>query len=112
VAVTGTPKKSAGEVKGRLNVALYLPDSVRCLSVAVPAVDSAGMAAGDSIAGPIAVVPIPIAVRPIAVVPIPIGVGPVAVVAIAVAIISVAIISMAICTPMMSAVDASNAPGC
>src|SRR6187200_3291870 len=35
VAVTGTPKKSAGEVKGRLNVALYLPDSVRCLSVAV-----------------------------------------------------------------------------
>jgi hypothetical protein len=41
------------------------------------------------------------------------GVGPVAIVAIAsVAIISVAIISMAICTPMMSAVDASNAPGC
>ena len=35
MAVTGTPKKSAGEVKGRLNVALYLPDSVRCLSVAV-----------------------------------------------------------------------------
>jgi hypothetical protein len=30
----------------------------------------------------------------------------------AVAIISVAIISMAICTSMMSAVDASNAPGC
>jgi len=29
-----------------------------------------------------------------------------------VAIISVAIISMVICTPMMSAVDASNAPGC
>jgi hypothetical protein len=41
------------------------------------------------------------------------GVGPVAIVAIAsVAIISVAIISMVICTPMMSAVDASNAPGC
>ena len=72
------------------------------LSVAVPAVDSAGMAAGGSID-----------IGPGAVVPIPMGVGPVAIVAIAsMAIISVAIISMVICTPMMSAVDASNAPGC
>jgi hypothetical protein len=105
LAVTGTPQKSAGEVKSDLNAALYLPGSVRWLSVAVPAVDSAGMAAGGSInVGPVAVVPISIAVGPIAVVPI----VPIA----AVAIISVAIISMAICTPMMSAVDASNAPGC
>jgi hypothetical protein len=102
LVVTGTPQKSAGEVKSDLNAALYLPGSVRWLSVAVPAVDSAGMAAGGSIdVGPVAVVPIPIGVRPIAVVAIA-----------AVAIISVAIISMAICTPMMSAVDASNAPGC
>ena len=93
-----SPQKSAGE-KSDLNAALYLPGSVRWLSVAVPAVDSAGMAAGGSIdVGPIAVVPI----------------AAVAVVAIAaVAIISaVAMISMAICTPMMSAVDASNAPRC
>ena len=103
--MAGIPQKSAGEVKSDLNAALYLPGSVRWLSVAVPAVDSAGMAAGGSIdVGPIAVVPIAIAVGPIAVVPI----VPIA----AVAIISVAIISMAICTPMMSAVDASNAPGC
>ena len=103
--MTGIPQKSAVEVKSRLDAALYLPGSVRWLSVAVPAVDSAGMAAGGSIdVGPVAVVPISIAVGPIAVVPI----VPIA----AVAIISVAIISMAICTPMMSAVDASNAPGC
>ena len=92
-----TPQKSAGEVKS-------LPGSVRWLSVAVPAVNSAGMAAGGSIdVGPIAVVPIAaVAVVPIAVVAIS-----------AVAIIAaVAIISMAIRTPMMSAVDASNAPGC
>ena len=96
--MTGTPQKSAGEVKSDLNAALYLPGSVRWLSVAVPAVNSAGMAAGGSIdVGPIAVVPI----------------AAVAVVAIAaVTIISVAIIFMAICTPMMSAVDASNASGC
>ena len=98
--MTGTPQKSAGEVKSDLNAALYLPGSVRWLSIAVPAVDSAGMAAGGSIdVGPVAVVPI--AVVAIAIVAIA-----------AVAIISVAIISMAICTPMMSAVDASNAPGC
>ena len=103
--MTGISQKSAVEVKSDLDAALYLPGPVRWLSVAVPAVDSAGMAAGGSInVGPVAVVPIPIAVGPIAVVPI----VPIA----AVAIISVAIISMAICTPMMSAVDASNAPGC
>ena len=103
--MTGISQKSAGEVKSDLNVALSIPGSVRWLSIAVPAVDSAGMAAGGSIdVGPVAVVPISIAVGPIAVVPI----VPIA----AVAIISVAIISMAICTPMMSAVDASNAPGC
>ena len=103
MVVTGTPQKSAGEVKSDLNAALYLPGSVRWLSVAVPAVDSAGMAAGGSIdVGPVAVVPIAaIAVVPIAVMAIA-----------AVAIISVAIVSTAISTPILSAVDASNAPGC
>jgi hypothetical protein len=102
LGVTGISQKSAGEVKSDLNVALSIPGSVRWLSIAVPAVDSAGMAAGGSID-----------VGSVAVVPIPIGVGPIAVVAIAaVTIISVAIIFMAICTPMMSAVDASNASGC
>ena len=82
-----------------MNVALSIPGSVRWLSVAVPAVNSAGMAAGGSIdVGPIAVVPI----AAVAVV----AIGAVAIIA------AVAIISMAICTPMMSAVDASNAPGC
>ena len=96
--MTGIPQKSAVEVKSRLDAALFLPGSVRWLSVAVPAVDSAGMAAGGSIdVGPVAVVPIAaVAVVPIAVV----------------AIAAVAIISTAICTPFMSAVDASNAPGC
>jgi hypothetical protein len=98
LGVTGISQKSAGEVKSDLNVALSIPGSVRWLSIAVPAVDSAGMAAGGSID-----------VGSVAVVPIPIGVGPIAVVAIAaVTIISVAIIFMAICTPMMSARSRRN----
>jgi hypothetical protein len=107
LAVTGTPQKSAGEVKS--DAALFLPGSVRWLSVAVavpavnPAVNPTGVAIGADMAATVIAAMIGVAV----------AVVPIAVVAIAaVAIISVAIISMAICTPMMSAVDASNAPGC
>jgi len=53
-----------------------------------------------------------VAVPPIAIVSIGAIAIPIAMIAIAVVAVPAAVISTAICTPLNSAVDASNAPGC
>jgi hypothetical protein len=62
---------------------------------------------------PIAVVPIgTIDMAVVAIGPITIAVIPIGTMGIAVVAVSASVIPTAICTPLMSAVDASNAPGC
>jgi hypothetical protein len=56
-----------------------------------------------------------IAVPPIAIIPIGtmgIAIIPIRTIGMAVVAVPASVISTAICTPLMSAVDASNAPGC